>query len=138
LKQEPENSGHVRVLIIDEQLEYFQSLSEYAELCYHQYHVICRHAASDAEANQILAVWQPEVILVDLHHSKADTLSIIDQCKEGFAKVIVTSENVSSEVEKSALERGAMGYFYKSFDPEDIERLLARIEAIAECRGFIQ
>ncbi len=120
----------LRLLIVDEELEYFQLFRECVELCHHQFPIICTHASSEEEARKLLGTWRPTAVMVDVHNTKADAFKFMEDCKGSVERVIAASENMSLDVENTAMNHGANDYFCKSSDPEDIERLLARIDSL--------
>ncbi|MBX7139047.1 MAG: response regulator [Oligoflexia bacterium] len=119
----------LKLLVVDEHSEYFELVNESAELCRHQFHVKCRHAASVDETKSAIGHWQPSVVLVDLNLGDSEGFSVIELCAQGQIPVIAMSDSKNSEIEDVLRDRGATGWVLKSSDPEDIEQLLAQLSA---------
>lgn len=116
-----------RVLVVDEQREYYEQLREWAELCRYQYPVECEYLSSADEVDSKLHSSQPTVVLLDAHLSTANAFDVIERCHRGAVPVILASDFMSRELSERAKARGADGYVWKSQDPEDLEALLQHI-----------
>ena len=122
----------IRLLVIDENPGYYQSLSGWAEMCRHEYPVVCRHVRSDEEAPKIISEWEPSVVLIDAYLQDGEPFKFVERCRAEPFQVIVMSSEHSQAIEDSARLHGAAGYLTKSEDPDDLERLLSEIAQVAE------
>ena len=124
--------SRLRLLVIDEQISYSKLLSEWSELCDHQYSIECRCAESGKAGLEMMKSWQPSVVIVDVHLPDMHSFDIIDQCSKTRAPVLVMSEAGSADIEHSVLARGAHAFVVKGEDPEALEDLLATVVDISD------
>ena len=126
-----ETRKHIKLLVVDEQLEYFQRIREFAELCAHQYKFECLFSPSEEEACANLKTWQPSVVLVDLHTEKISWEKLFEGCRASLIPVVATSLSPSKELAKNILDHGAAVYLPKSDDPEELEQLLQTVATVS-------
>lgn len=119
-----ELAKRVRLLVVDDQPEYFSQLAECAELCAYSFRIECRYADSEQAMTDLLTNWRPTVVVLDVHASFAPGFELLNRLQGKAIPVVVTSSNHSKEIERSVMERGAAAYLQKSDDPEEIERAL--------------
>jgi len=117
----------LRVLVADEQREYFEAIRECAELCRHQFTIECEFVDTERTLLSALSRFRPSVVLLDAHIPHVDSFDMIRQCHLGEVSVILTSKHMSSEISDSAKQHGASGYVSKSFDMEEVEALLNQL-----------
>ena len=122
----------LKLLIVDDRIDYYDLIKECAELSNNSVHVVCKYAPTGEEALGLLGSWEPAVILLDLHSASHQGVELLRRCNEGLTRVIATSEASGPEVEKWAMQNGASHYVSKSEDPEEIEELLGQVEALSE------
>lgn len=120
----------MKLLVVHEEAQFCELVEEFAQLCSHQFGIDCRSASSGQQCLDMLKSWGPAVVLLDVHLSDQDSFGIIDRCCSNGVQVVVMAEHSTPEMEKRAQEHGALGYFQKSDDPEDIEKLLAQLSTI--------
>lgn len=121
----------VKVLVVDDQPEYFSQLSESAELCSHQVNVECRYADSPEQIAELMQAWHPSVVILDAHSTSVACFDFLANCRQHAIPVVVTSTNHSPEIEKSAAAYGAIGYIAKSDDPELVEQFVHSLASIS-------
>ena len=123
----------IRLLVIDEQAGYYQSLNSWAEMCAHEYPVVCKHIKSDEGVSKVISEWGPSVVLIDAYLQDGDPFKFVDRCRAEPFQVIVMSNEHSQAIEDSARDHGAAGYLTKSEDPDDLEKLLSELAEVADC-----
>lgn len=121
----------VRLLVVDEQISFFDLLNEQAEVADVGADFSCAYTTSGLEALELIKSWAPSVVLLNAHLSEGFTPDLIERCCERHIQVIVTSDMVSASIEKSAKDWGADAFLVKSEDPDDLEHLIAEISARA-------
>lgn len=126
-----ETKRRLRVLVVDEETEYFKQLVECAELCRHELDVEYQYASSREQANQLIRSWAPSAVVVDLHLCGDSGFDLIRGCTESSIPVVATSPQRSSTLERDALRQGASAYFAQSEDFEELETLLRTISQVA-------
>ena len=115
----------IRLLVIDEQRDYFQTIQDYAEMCSHEYSIECTFACEEDITDKLYS-WHPSLVIVDAYVGK-DAFSVVKKCRDAGVSVIVVSETLIPEVEISLKDLGANGYLSKSQDPDDMDFILAYI-----------
>lgn len=125
----------VRILVIDENPQYHEDLSDHASFYPGDVDFESRFTSSDTEAHKLLASWRPTVVLLGMHVPGVDSMELLKMCCNDVTPVIVTSDERSLDIEESARQRGAAGYVVKSQEPEHLEEVLqgiARFSSVAE------
>ena len=122
----------MKLLVIDDCLEFRELVEEYSELCRHQFGLRCRSSDPGEIALEKIAAWLPELILVDAHAVQGGAAEIEALRSASNAQIVVTSEHLSPEIGAAAARWGAAGYIKKSRDPDEMELFLKRI---ADMRG---
>lgn len=117
----------VRILIVNEQEEYFKLISSHAEDYLHGCDVSCTHAGSGKEARSILSHWLPTIIVLDAYLDDVNSVEIIKEIQGDHLPVIVTSEHFSSEIDKSVKENGACAYLVAGDSQNSLETLFGKI-----------
>ena len=113
-----------RILVIDDEPEIRRALR--TGLGYHGYAV--NAIGSGEEGLSQLAVWRPDVVLLDLGLPGADGFEVLARIRErSRAGVIVVSVMPREEDKVRALDLGADDYVVKPFG---MEELVARIRAV--------
>jgi DNA-binding NtrC family response regulator len=125
----------LKLLVVNDQLGYIDQLSDHAEMNDHLYDIELKIAESMDRVYQLISYWRPSVILLDAHVFGVNCFELLQQIKDGFIPVVVTSQHNSTEIEQSALENGAALYLSTGEDPEIIENLLEQIASLAEDDG---
>lgn len=120
----------IKVLVVDEPSEHFESLRNVAEMYNSAYSVDLRLVSSSQEAVEVASSWKPAVVLLDLH-VVSEALRLVQQLADVGSSVVATSEVRMPEMFQKAPEYGAVGYLPKSDNLEDLEALLGYIATIA-------
>ena len=113
----------VRLLVVDDHVEHFEHLQEFAEMYHPEYRVECKLATNAGEAVDLATSWGASVVLLDLHVISS-ALELVKQLSAQGAPVVATSDSRLPELGETAGSYGAVGYLSKSTNPEDIEALL--------------
>lgn len=121
----------VKLLIVHEHETVRSLLHEYAELAKHDHDVICEDASSIEEVNAKICEWVPSVVLVDVHNTAVDCLSVLERWKHGISSIVVTGGSRSQALEQSLRARGATAYIPATEAPEDVDSLLKNIIEMA-------
>jgi DNA-binding response OmpR family regulator len=127
----------MRLLVVDDCSEFCELIQEFSELCSHQFGIRCEVVDSGQAAIAKIASWIPELVLVDAHLLEGSTLELRRLCREGQAPVVVTSDQMSLEIQSSATNWGAAGYLPKSLDPDEMELFLKRLSEYARTQSNV-
>ena len=117
----------VRLLVVQESQDFRLMLEDWIELHSLDYDISVRTTESGQDGYEILHNWCPSVVLVDAHIPDLDSFSLVSQCTRSCVPVFVTSAEQSMEIELTALQSGAAGYFPAMEDPGLMDQLLADI-----------
>jgi len=122
----------VRLLVVDEEPNYFAQLREYAELCRHEFQIECKFADSKERLEEVIKQWSPSVVILDLYAIGIPCFEVLEGCRGRSIPVIATCPAYSHEIEHSALSHGAVAYRPKSDDPEELEQTLHLVANVSE------
>jgi len=114
----------VRLLVIESEPEYQRQLRDIIDLCSHQYEIVCEFATSGTAAKELLARFEPSVVLMDIEGSGSDNFDLMRGCSEMEVPVIASAEMMTRDVEERAIRNGAVALITRTEDPEDLESLL--------------
>lgn len=117
----------VRLLVVQEVDQFRDMLEDWIELHSLDYRIEVRTTDSGQDGLELLHNWCPSVVLVDAHIPDLDGFTLVNYCKQSCVPVFVLSSEQSMEIELTALQSGAAGYFPAIEDPGLVEQLLADI-----------
>ena len=123
-----------RVLVVDDYEPWHRFVT--AALRSHPEFEIIGQASDGAEAVRQARDLQPDLILLDIGMPTINGIEAARRIRECTpqSKILVVSENRSSEIAQEALEAGAGGYVIKS---DAASELLPAIKAVLEGKRFI-
>lgn len=121
----------MKVLIIEDHIELLDALHETLS----QEGYLCELASSYLEAEDKVAVYEYDLLVVDINLPGGSGLDIIRQIKQRNVKsgVIVISARNSLNNKVEGLELGADDYITKPFD---MAELVARVKSVIRRRNF--
>ena len=122
---------NVRLLVVDDSKKYSEIIQEWAETSPPEYNLTFEFADSEAKTIEAINRWDPSVVLMDAHMPCINTFEVLERYLAGAVPVIVTSGTRSKAIEDSAREKGAVGYFAKSENPDELEFLLNSIGSVS-------
>ena len=122
---------NVRLLVVDDTEKYSEVIQEWAESSPPEYNLTFEFADSEEKAIEVINRWDPSVVLMDAHMPSINTFEVLERYLAGAVPVIVTSGSKSKTIEDSAREKGAVGYFAKSENPDELEYLLHSIGSVS-------
>ncbi len=125
------NKKNVRLLVVDDSKRYSEVIQEWAETSPPEYNLSFEFADSEAQTIEMINSWDPSVVLLDAHMPSIDTFDVLERYLAGAVPVIITSGSKSKAIEESAREKGAVGYFAKSENPDELEFLLNSIGSVS-------
>lgn len=120
----------VRLLVIDDSDEHFEQICHITEMYNPEYSVECQRAESCQALLGQEGGSKPTVVLLDIH-ILSDALAIIQQLSHQGVPVIATSTIRLPQIAETAQQYGAVGYFNKSDNPDDIEALVDFVASVA-------
>ena len=120
----------VRLLVVDDHSDHIEHLQAHAEMYSSQFAIECKLVADAAEARPVVESWMPSVVLVDTHLI-SDSLAFMKELAEMGAAVVAVSEKRIPELVETCQQHGAVGYFTKSDNPDDVEALIGFIASVA-------
>ena len=112
-----------RVLVVDDDPSVGAMLRDLLiELGY-----VVKHAGGGAEALQLVPVFEPHVVLLDLLMPEMSGVEVLDHLRRDYptVPVIMVTGNDDEEVARRALEAGAFDYVCKPFTLEVLGRVVA-------------
>lgn len=122
----------LKVLIADHHPQFFQQISDFADVMADEIELTCKFADSATQALEMISSWEPSVIMLDVYMPDLSAFDVIEQCRQGVAPIVVTSNNQSEDIREAALDRGACAFIPKSQNPDDIEGLFYLLADLAE------
>ncbi|HXK11530.1 MAG TPA: response regulator [Vicinamibacteria bacterium] len=116
---------HRKVLVVDDD---FRSRSAVARLLADEGYDAAE-AADGEEATGLLASWQPDLVLTDLHMPRLDGAGLLQRVRHlrPGTPVIVVSARGETEADRLTGGKGAAAFFPK---PLPVDALLARIREL--------
>jgi two-component system, OmpR family, alkaline phosphatase synthesis response regulator PhoP len=121
----------LKVLVVDEEPQYFSALRDCAELCSHVVKVNCDFANSWERATEKIHSQKPSLVLLDLYIPGLPSFELLKECQANSIPVIVISSINSLHIEETARSFGAAGCVDKSEDPEELEEMLLNLSVWA-------
>lgn len=140
ITQRPVNATlrkEVRLLVVDDQLDHYEQIVEFAEMYHPEFKVECKLATNSGDAVTMASSWNASVVLLDLH-AISSALELVQQLSHQGSAVIATSDNRLPELSETASHYGAVGYICKSYNPDDIEVLLSFAASVSSPSGPAQ
>ncbi len=115
-----------RVLIVDDEEDILLGLSRYLKR--HGYDVITE--TSPRRAIEILSTEPADILITDIKMDELSGLDLIEEAKKRNKdiRIIVMTARGSEELERLAIERGAVEYIEKPFDIDYLLQLLRKLE----------
>lgn len=126
----------VKLLVVDDHSEHFDQIRAFVDMYSSQFIMECKLALDKEEAHSVMASWNPSVVLVDVH-LLSDALNLIREISAKGASVVAVSEARIPELPETAQSYGAVGYFTKSDNPDDVETLVGYIASVASSSSTI-
>lgn len=120
----------IRLLVVDDNDEHFEQICHITEMYNPEYKVECQRAESIQEVTSQGGGSVSTVVLLDIH-ILTDALHIIQQLSHQGYPVIATSSVRLPHIAETAQQYGAVGYFNKSDNPDDIEALVDFVASVA-------
>ena len=123
----------VKLLVVDDHVDHFEHLQAFADMYSSQFSIECKLAQGVREASELVDSWKPSVVLLDVHMDAGGAvgLELIEEMSHRGAAVIALSEVRIPAMAATAESYGAVGYFRKSDNPDDIEALIGFIASVA-------
>ena len=121
----------VKVLVVDEDRDYFEQLQECADMCSHEFKVECIYSSDEKEALSIIEKEHPSIIVMDAYMPALESHGLLEKCNEGVVPLIVTSLYAIPELSDVSRRWGAEEYITKSENPDEVEEALRRIVELA-------
>ena len=112
-----------RILIVDDEPQVGFMLREIlTELGY-----VAKTAVRGAEALQLVPVFQPDVVLLDLNMPGMSGVEVLDHLRreQPMLPIVVITGNTDVDVARATLVRGAFDYLRKPFDIDALARVVA-------------
>ncbi len=119
-----ESNSEIKVLVVDQDQEFFQRIKEEIELNSHIFKIAVRHIDQISAAAESLSSWNPNLVVLDLANSPLQAAGLVQGCHQMDVPVVIAGDILNQEVEDAAKKIGASAYVVKSADPEDMEKVL--------------
>ena len=120
----------VRVLVVDDNDDHYEHICEAASMYNPEFNLELQRADSRESVAEVSKTWEPTVVLVDIH-ILSDALKLIEQLSHAGYPVVATSTVRVPEIAEAAQQYGAVGYFNKSDNLDDIEVLFEYMASVA-------
>ncbi len=127
----------VKLLVVDDHPAFSEMLSSASEAWHPDFEIECKVVSSGSKGLAEVSDWAPNVILVDAYLPDMSCFEFLRSCQNWGTPLIVSSENSSLELQKTAMEYGARAFITKSSDPDQVEELLSRVAHIASSEEFL-
>ncbi len=122
---------NVRLLVLDENSQYSESIRECAEMTHHSFDLEVKCVEDEGEARELIKSWDPSVIILDAYLPKSNSFSMLEGYLAELVPVIMASSTLSREIQRSAMAKGAVGYVEKSENFDELESLLTLLEDVS-------
>jgi DNA-binding NarL/FixJ family response regulator len=126
--------SNMRMLLVHDNSQISARIAEYSELATN---AECRVVASGREAIETLNSWVPSLVVVDVHIHDVNAFDLLEQIGSSATPVVITSDNFSSDIQKSANERGAVAYVVASEEQDKIDRLIEVVKSVAAGQSLL-
>ena len=115
-----------RILIADDATFMREILREIVEPLGYE---VVAEAASGLEAVELFALYQPDLMILDLVMPKGSGIDATRMVLNRFpaAKIVVASALGQQTLVADALKAGALNFIAKPYQPEMVERVLGRV-----------
>lgn len=123
----------VRLVVIDDSEDHFEQICHVTEMYNPEYNVACELAESCQNLLGQEGGSKPTVVLLDIH-ILSDALAVIQKLSHQGIPVVATSAVRLPNIAETAHQYGAVGYFNKSDNPDDIEALIDFVATVAAAR----
>ncbi|GAB4379699.1 MAG: hypothetical protein Kow0042_29350 [Calditrichia bacterium] len=123
-----------RVLVVDDEEDLTWTLSKKLSKDKDKFELIAVN--SGREAIEVLNQLPVDLVITDVRMPEVSGLELLVEIKEKFpqTKVVIMTAYGSSDVQKSANERGCFRYIEKPFEINELRELI--LEALTEKKGF--
>jgi DNA-binding NtrC family response regulator len=122
----------IKVMLVDENPEFFEIVKDQIELHSHQFDIACRHIEEVANAAEALSSWRPNLVVLDYSNSPLMAAKLVKDCHHCEVPLIITGEIMNKEVEEAVQRIGALAYIVKSEDPDELEKVIELFAAAAK------
>jgi CheY-like chemotaxis protein len=112
-----------RILVVDDEPQVGAMLRELlAELGY-----VVKTAVRGAEALQLVSVFQPDAVLLDLQMPGMSGVQVLEHLRRDYPDlpVVIVTANADEDLGRRTLTRGAFDYVRKPFDLDVLARVVA-------------
>lgn len=120
----------VKLLVVDDHGDHFELIKAHAEMYSSEFLVECKLLEDAEDAKATVESWKPTVILVDTHVI-TEALDLIQCLAQMGPAVVAMSEVRIPELAKTCQAYGAVGYFAKSNNPDEVESLISYVASVA-------
>ncbi len=124
----------IRVLVVGDHDDHYEQICEAASLYNPEFSLELQRVESRESVAEVSQSWQPTVVLLDIH-ILSDAFKLIEQLSHAGYPVVATSSVRVAEIAETAQQYGAVGYFNKSDNLDDIEVLFEYIASVAITPG---
>jgi two-component system, LytTR family, response regulator len=126
--------SQVRMLLVHDDNQLSSRIAEYSEIAAN---AECKVVSSGREAIETFNSWLPSLLVVDVHIHDGNAFDLLDQLGSTATPVVITSESYSSDIQKSASDRGAVAYVVASEEQDKIDRLIEVVKAVAVGKSLL-
>lgn len=119
-----ESLQQIKVLVVDQDPEFFKLIQEQIELNSIFYNIAVKHIDQINAATESLSSWNPNLVVLDFANSPLQAACLVKGCQHLEVPVVITGEVLNQEVEAAARKIGASAFIVKSEDSDDIEKVL--------------
>jgi CheY-like chemotaxis protein len=112
-----------RVLVVDDELQVGEVLRDLLM----EFGYVVKVAVRGAEALQIVPVFQPDAVLLDLQMPEMSGVEVLNHLRRDYPllPVIMVTGNADADVARDMLRRGAFDYIRKPFTFDVLARVVA-------------
>ncbi len=122
----------IKLVVIDDQDSYVKSIKDYIDICNYSGKIEVFYENSAKKALKKIKKDTPSLIILDAHVLDMNSMDFLHEIKSNDIKTILVSDIPSSSIKFSALDNGAIAYFPKMYEPEDLDPLFELIMKIGE------
>lgn len=117
----------INLIVIDNQENYFNTIKDYIEICNYNDKINAKFECKIKNALKEISTNPNIVVILDAYISGAKSLEFLDKMNGKNLSMILVSDNPSKEIEECAINHGALAFFPKKYEPEDLDPLFELI-----------
>ncbi len=122
----------IKLIVIDDQELYLNSIKDYIDICNYSGKIDVIYERSAQKGLEKIKDDSSSLVILDAHIKDMNSMDFLHLAKGRDVKIILVSDKPSSSIKISALDNGAIAYFPKMYEPEDLDNLFELIVKLGD------